>query len=324
MPMVSYAQNREDVLLARCFPGTEGFYVDIGAADPVGHSVTKWFSERGWRGINVEPSRSFFAKIEADRPRDINLNVGVSDAPGELAFYEIENLVGCSTLVPEVAEEYRRSGLTVNEWKVHTQTLAQIFAEHVLPDQPVDFLKIDVEGLEPAVLAGMDFRRWRPKVLVVEATKPGSSEPTHDQWEHFVLPFDYRFAYFDGLNRFYVRAEDEALLVHFARPVCTFDDYVLYEQMHWEHEARFYQKRTLEREGELQEKEIELLKRCRAYDDVYFRWTQIEVEMRSVRSELLQTSRELVGQKKALVAARTILAETRSHVDDIRTAALMR
>lgn len=336
--MLSYAQNREDVLLARCFPGPTGFYVDIGAADPIGHSVTKWFSEQGWTGINVEPSVSFFRKIEADRPRDINLNVGVAETPGEMTFYEVENLVGCSTLVPEVAEEYRRSGHTITEWPVQIQTLSQIFAAHAPSDRPVDFLKIDVEGLEPAVLAGMDFHRWRPKVLVIEATHPSSPEPSHEQWEHLVLPFDYRFAYFDGLNRYYVRNEDESLLLHFAKPVCPFDDFVLYEQLHWEKEARFYLARTAERDQELQAKEVELLKRCRDYDDIYYRWTlaqnesdylsrQIEPLNREIdrrKREIAQIQRELAAHKNALAAAKVILAETRAHIDQIRVASFIR
>jgi hypothetical protein len=42
--MISYAQNHEDVLLERCF-GTQqsGFYVDVGAWEPVLHSVTQHF-----------------------------------------------------------------------------------------------------------------------------------------------------------------------------------------------------------------------------------------------------------------------------------------
>src|SRR4051812_28298706 len=124
MPMVSYAQNFEDVLLARCFPGPSGFYVDVGAADPIGHSVTKWFSTRGWTGVNVEPSLEFFRKLEADRPNDVNLHIGISDVPGELTLYVVEDYVGCSTLVPEVAEEYRRRGETVIEATVSTRPLA--------------------------------------------------------------------------------------------------------------------------------------------------------------------------------------------------------
>src|ERR1041384_3211716 len=71
--LVSYAQNFEDVLLHRIFGNlARGFYVDIGASDPMIGSVTKIFYDRGWSGINIEPS-STFPRLAAARPRDVNL-----------------------------------------------------------------------------------------------------------------------------------------------------------------------------------------------------------------------------------------------------------
>ena len=71
--MISYAQNFEDVMLARAFAGkTEGFYVDVGAMDPVDGSVTKYFYELGWSGINIEPDEEYYKRLVADRKRDCN------------------------------------------------------------------------------------------------------------------------------------------------------------------------------------------------------------------------------------------------------------
>ena len=84
MTMVSYAQNHEDVLLDRAFPrGKPGFYIDVGANEPVRNSVTKHFYELGWHGINVEPAAHPFALLAAERERDVNLNVAVSDSEVE-------------------------------------------------------------------------------------------------------------------------------------------------------------------------------------------------------------------------------------------------
>src|SRR5713101_373530 len=75
MTFRSYAQNFEDVMLHRALADVEhGFYVDVGAGDPVIDSVTKAFYDRGWHGINIEPDRGYFAKLKAPRPRDVNLN----------------------------------------------------------------------------------------------------------------------------------------------------------------------------------------------------------------------------------------------------------
>ena len=90
--MISFAQNLEDVVLARVFASQkDGIYVDIGAWDPDLDSVTKHFYLRGWTGINVEPSATAFARLSAARPRDVNLNVavGLGEKP-TAAFLEAE------------------------------------------------------------------------------------------------------------------------------------------------------------------------------------------------------------------------------------------
>ena len=46
MPITSYAQNFEDVMLARAFPGAAGFYVDVGANDPDIDNVSRNVSQR--------------------------------------------------------------------------------------------------------------------------------------------------------------------------------------------------------------------------------------------------------------------------------------
>ena len=81
--MILYVQNQEDVLLNRVFQGlSDGFYIDVGANDPVVDSVTKLFYDRGWTGINVEPDENCWRRLDSSRPRDRNLNLGLSDRPG--------------------------------------------------------------------------------------------------------------------------------------------------------------------------------------------------------------------------------------------------
>ena len=220
---ISYAQNHEDILLARVFPGSEGMYLDIGANHPIFHSVTKLFSSRGWTGINVEPSPPVFDRLVADRPNDINLNVGVGNQSATLTFYEAPRYHGWSTFRLELAEHYRSLGVRVVERPVPVTTLAQICAEHI-GDRTIDFLKVDAEGFEHDVLLGADFQRWRPRVLLVENV-------WSEFWEPLFLQANYLPAAFDGLNRFYVRVEDEALLPTFQATVNVLDNFVPYEYL---------------------------------------------------------------------------------------------
>jgi FkbM family methyltransferase len=217
---ISYAQNYEDILLARLFPGSDGTYIDVGANHPVFHSVTKLFSDRGWSGINIEPSPGVFPVLEAARPRDINLNVGLSDREGSLTFYETPEFHGWSTFHQELADHYRQHGVKILEHAVPVTTLAQVCERHVVG--PIDFLKIDVEGLEGPVLDGADFTRFRPRVLVIENFNPAT-------WEGRIDQAGYLYANFDGLNRFYVRSEESQLAENLKTLVNVLDNFIPYE-----------------------------------------------------------------------------------------------
>src|SRR3954464_403823 len=94
---ISYAQNKEDVILQALLKGAKkGFYVDVGANHPVHESVTKLFYEKGWSGVNIEPANELHLLLSADRPRDINLKVGVSNREDELVFREYKRGDGLS------------------------------------------------------------------------------------------------------------------------------------------------------------------------------------------------------------------------------------
>jgi FkbM family methyltransferase len=222
-PMISYSINGEDVVLARVFSDIpSGFYVDVGANDPTAGSNTRHFYDQGWRGINLEPGRIFTRLAEA-RPRDINLNIAASSSSGEMVLHEYHVGHGLSSLEvrnPDVSAHYLEG---MEKRKVRVRTLRDIFAEFQPPQ--IDFMSIDVEGHERDVILGNDWSRWRPRVVFLEATLEGRNEPGHHLWEGLILDAGYQFAYYDGLNRFYLRNEDRHLLARF-HPPCVFDQYV--------------------------------------------------------------------------------------------------
>jgi FkbM family methyltransferase len=225
---VSYAQNYEDVVLARVLADVPtGFYVDAGAQDPRMDSVTRAFYERGWHGINLEPVPHWHARLVADRPRDANLAVAAGAAPGEIRFFEVGDS-GLSTGNAAFAARHRAAGHRVDERRVPVQRLDAICTEQGVG--AIHFLKVDVEGAEAEVLAGMDFARWRPWVVLVEATEPNSRTRNHADWEPLLLGHGYAFAYDDGVNRFYLADEHAALAPRFGPPT-VLDDFVRREQV---------------------------------------------------------------------------------------------
>ena len=232
MTFVSYAQNFEDVLLWRALKCVErGFYIDVGAAHPDGDSVTRAFYDRGWRGINVEPTREYFSRLVAARPRDTNIQAALSDMAGQVDIYVVPG-TGLSTIEPDVAKDYTGQGFAVEVQRTLVDTLAGVCRQHAEPQ--IHFLKIDVEGAERAVLEGADLQAFRPWIILIESTRPMSTEETHAAWEPILLDAGYRFVWFDGLNRFYVAAEQlTALSPHFRTPPNVFDDFLRVADTEW-------------------------------------------------------------------------------------------
>lgn len=269
MSFISYAQNFEDVLLWRALRGIEnGFYIDVGACLPDNDSVTRAFYDAGWSGINIEPIPDLIAAFQQKRPRDINLGVAVTAERSTVQFFVIEG-TGLSTLNAEFAAEHSNAGWPLKTIDVATLPLAEICQTYAPPT--IHFLKIDCEGSERAALEGADFKRFRPWIILVEATKPCTPVPNHGEWEHLLLAADYRFVWFDGLNRFYIAAEQEARLAkHFVTPPNVFDAFIRAAQR--QQPARVPQSRpSLADVTPLalnQQQRVELTARCRDADGI--------------------------------------------------------
>jgi FkbM family methyltransferase len=218
--LVSFAQNAEDIRLWRALGAQPaGFYVDVGAGDPVTDSVTKLFYDAGWCGINVEPGPSFPALVSA-RPRDVNLEVAIAVARGTRELWVSSPDPGLSSFRPP--DERLPEGFSFSSKTVQAMRLDEVVRQHA-PGRPIDFLKIDAEGAEQEILASVDLRAIRPKVLVIEAVSPLAHRPTQDDWEPALLDAGYVHAAFDGINRFYVSPEHLDLIDVLAYPVSPLD-----------------------------------------------------------------------------------------------------
>ena len=194
--MISYSQNFEDVLLRRVYPHkSDGFYIDVGANHPLHDSVTHYFYRLGWHGINVEPIPDVCELLCEERARDINLNIGLSNTNGSATFYESLSHPALSTFDSTNAKHHIEQGEDFRERTVSLTTLARVCEDHAVGE--IDFLSIDVEGLERQVLEGADFERWRPRLILIESTHPNSRRPAHQAWEEILLGADYTFAFFD-------------------------------------------------------------------------------------------------------------------------------
>jgi len=193
---------------------TPGFYVDVGAMDPVIDSVTKAFYDHGWHGIDIEPHPAFAAALRSARLRDVVEETAASDGRGSVALHLIATDdgidTGLSTVVERHARRHATDRMSIRTIDVRTATLTELLAGTEAEDPTTfHFLKVDVEGREAAVLRGADLDRFRPMVVLIEAREPNRPIDAYGESEHLLLRSGYRFSTDDGINRWYVR-EDEA------------------------------------------------------------------------------------------------------------------
>lgn len=230
MKFISYSQNFEDVMLFRALKKIDnGFYVDVGAQHPITDSVTAAFYERGWSGINIDAVEHWYQLLKDARPRDTNLNMLIGRSTSEQEFYTVD-ATGLSTTDANYAAQYTAEGFSVSRTSLQTFTLNDILKRH--SPTTIHFLKIDVEGAEGDVLAGLDLQVYRPWIMLIEAYKPRSTEADFDSWEPSLIASDYHRVYDDGLNRYYVANEQSHLDAYFQLPPNVNDDFETHE-MQW-------------------------------------------------------------------------------------------
>ncbi len=168
----SYSQNGEDILLQRIFSDKPtGFFVDIGAHHPIRFSNTYWLYLRGWRGINIDATPGCMDAFKRERPEDLNIEVGISDKNQLLKFY-VFNEPALNTFNKD--EAVKKNGLKsyriVKTIDVQTRPLSSIFEEYMAGRLTIDYLNIDIEGLDLEALKSNDWNKYRPSVISVESS----------------------------------------------------------------------------------------------------------------------------------------------------------
>jgi FkbM family methyltransferase len=159
-----FPSEAEPALTAEFFKGTTaGFFVDVGANDPVAYSQSYDLEQRGWNGILVEPLPAMAKELRARRKAQVYEVACSSPADeGKPLTFHVAGIF--STLETQsVAVGAVRTGRIT----VQGATLDSVLRSANAPT-PIDYVSIDVEGHEIAVLEGFDLGHWRPRLLVVE------------------------------------------------------------------------------------------------------------------------------------------------------------
>ncbi len=219
--MISYSQNGEDLVLMRVlFYVNKGFYIDIGAGHPTFDSVTKNFYDADWRGVNVESDSRLYPILEESRPRDNNLFACVGTSLEKSNFWQALT-VGWSTNNPEVAGE------VANIQNVDMEIRESISLDELLNiTEDINFLKIDCEYDELAILSSSSFGTIRPWIIIVATRFPRKSSSKFNEIEQAMCARSYTPVFFNGLNHYFVdKAHPNLSSSDKWYPVCVLDQY---------------------------------------------------------------------------------------------------
>ena len=164
---ISYSYGGVDSLVLNIFKNQEkGFYLDIGCGHPIKNNNTYLLNKKGWSGINIDLDEENIDLFNAYRTKDVNLAVAASDKEGEANLYFYHNKSALNTISKENADFQKAKVSEIK--KIKTQTINKIIENSPFKDRKIDFLSVDVEGSELSVLKNFDFKKYSPKVIVVE------------------------------------------------------------------------------------------------------------------------------------------------------------
>jgi FkbM family methyltransferase len=169
---LSFSQEGEDLVLQRLFHAKfDGFYVDIGAHHPFRYSNTYKFYLKGWSGINIDPLPGSMEKFKKSRIRDINLEIPILNNPEKEMIYYMFNEPAFNTFNEKnaLAVEKDKRAIIINKLNIKPYRLEEILEKYLPPNVIIDFLSVDVEGMDLEVLKSNNWEKFRPQYIVAES-----------------------------------------------------------------------------------------------------------------------------------------------------------
>jgi FkbM family methyltransferase len=205
-----YAHFGEDAYISSYFRHQKtGFYVDVGAHHPKRYSNTALLHEKGWRGINIDPDAYTISLFKRARPSDINLQVGVGAKEETLDFHRYSD-GAVNTFSNERTEKLEeKKWLTeIAVEKVRVYPLHIILEKHLPAGAEIDFLNIDIEGLDVEALESNDWQKFRPRMIAIEDLGYDPLHPSESKIFQFLVGKEYIFIGQIGLTLIFLRKDE--------------------------------------------------------------------------------------------------------------------
>ena len=166
-PKKSYSLFQEDLFIQNYFKNkSKGFYIDVGCYHPLDGNNTNLLHKKGWNGINLDINFYSIELFNFLRKKDVNIHSGISKKKDELTMYYRKEINMLNTLDEKIAKIHFRNGF--KKRNVQVNTLNFFISRYFKKLKKIDFLNIDVEGVELNVLKSLNFKQYKPQLICVE------------------------------------------------------------------------------------------------------------------------------------------------------------
>ena len=173
----TYSMHGEDLIIQKYFKDKKnGLYVDLGCYHPIQYNNTLLLYQNGWEGINVDINKLSIKLFDFCRPKDINLNIAVSNKNSEIDFYFQKKLSLLSTIIKTQSDVAFQG--KIKKSKILSQTLTKILDNSKYKNRKIDFLDLDIEGADLEALESLDFSRYEPEMICAEIVD--KNQPIND------------------------------------------------------------------------------------------------------------------------------------------------
>lgn len=197
-----HSQNNEEKIIADYFQATKGIYLDLGANDGITLSNTYGLYKVGWDGICVEASPKAYQRLLENQPKSKCIELAVGSYDGWIEFNESGELLGIgdtslvSSTKPEEMKRWESLNIPFNLLTVRCVTFDTLLKESLL--NKIDFLSIDIEGMELEVLPQINFNKLGIRMACIEWNSKDK-----EKYDEIMLPFGFKVIHQNAENLIY-------------------------------------------------------------------------------------------------------------------------
>ena len=169
-----YSQNNEEQLIANYFGDRVGTFLDLGSNDGITLSNTRALAEKGWSGVCVDASPRAFGRLEKLYAGQEHIEchwVAMYTRQTWITLHESGSHItntDTALLSSVVQEETGRWRPTTEYYDVRVPAITFDMLLKRSKFKTFDFVSIDIEGMDLAVLQQMDLTALGCQMLVVE------------------------------------------------------------------------------------------------------------------------------------------------------------